>query len=68
MGVIKLNTYGYARVSSTDQNAERQLIALLKNNVEEKIFIPISNRAEILKDRNTKSLYQGSIRAICFMF
>ena len=36
MGVIKLNTYGYARVSSTDQNAERQLIALLKNNVEEK--------------------------------
>ena len=31
-----MNTYGYARVSSTDQNAERQLIALLKNNVEEK--------------------------------
>ena len=63
-----MNTYGYARVSSTDQNAERQLIALLKNNVEEKNIYTDKQSGRDFKDRNTKSLYQGSIRAICFMF
>ena len=33
-------TYGYARVSSTDQNEDRQLIALRKAGVDEKhIFV-----------------------------
>lgn len=35
-----MNTYGYARVSSTDQNEDRQLIALHQAGIEDKhIFI-----------------------------
>ncbi len=35
-----MGTYGYARVSSSDQNADRQLLALLERNVpEENIYI-----------------------------
>ena len=35
-----MNIYGYVRVSSTDQNEDRQLIAMKENSVPEKnIFI-----------------------------
>ena len=33
---FKMKVYGYVRVSSTDQNEDRQLIALRKRNIPEK--------------------------------
>lgn len=39
-----MNTYGYARVSSTDQNEDRQLIALHQAGVDDK-FIYIDKQS-----------------------
>lgn len=36
---MKTNKYGYIRVSSRDQNEDRQLIALSEVGIERKIFI-----------------------------
>ena len=53
MEEIKL--YGYMRVSSREQNEDRQRIALLEMGVPEKIFLWISCRGKILKDHSTKN-------------
>lgn len=47
------NIYGYARVSSKDQNEARQIIALSQFPVKRKIFILISLAVRILIDPST---------------
>lgn len=55
-----MNTYGYARVSSTDQNEDRQLIALHKAGVDDK-FINIDKQSG--KDFN-RPQYQKMLRKL----
>ena len=55
-----MNTYGYARVSSTDQNEDRQLIALHKAGVDDK-FIYIDKQSG--KDFN-RPQYQKLLRKL----
>ncbi|MBQ7137652.1 MAG: recombinase family protein [Clostridia bacterium] len=55
-----MNTYGYARVSSTDQNEERQLIALHQAGVEDK-YIYIDKQSG--KDFN-RPQYQKLLRKL----
>ena len=49
------NIYGYIRVSSYDQNEDRQLIAFREINVPEKTSICTSSLARILTAPNTRS-------------
>ena len=50
--------YGYIRVSTREQNEDRQLIALYEVGVaEENIYIRTSSRVRILKDLNIRSFY-----------
>lgn len=49
------HVYGYIRVSSADQNEERQVIAMRKMEVPEKTCISINNRARISTAQNTKN-------------
>ena len=45
-----MNIYGYARVSSTDQNEERQLLALRARNVPERnIFVDKQSGKDFLR-------------------
>lgn len=46
--------YGYIRVSSKEQNEARQLDALHKQGIEDKISIWINSRVRILTARNIK--------------
>ena len=55
-----MNTYGYARVSSTDQNEDRQLIALHQAGVDDK-FIYIDKQSG--KDFN-RPQYQKLLRKL----
>lgn len=55
-----MNTYGYACVSSTDQNEDRQLIALHKAGVDDK-FIYIDKQSG--KDFN-RPQYQKLLRKL----
>lgn len=50
-----MEVYGYVRVSSTDQNEDRQLIALREQGVDEKKFLPINNPARILNAQTTRN-------------
>ena len=43
-----MNIYGYARVSSMDQNEGRQMIALHEAAVLERIFLWTNSQAKIL--------------------
>ena len=54
-----MEIYGYVRVSSTDQNEDRQMLALRK------IYTLISYREKILTDRHTKGLYENCEPGIC---
>lgn len=55
-----MDIYGYARVSSTDQNEERQLLALRARNVPERnIFVDKQSGKDFLR-RST-----GGSRAVC---
>ena len=54
-----MNIYGYIRVSSRDQNEDRQLLSLKQIGVLERIFIWISSRAEILTVRNIEKWYEN---------
>ena len=49
-----MNTYGYVRVSSADQNEDRQMIALREADVPERIFFWTSSPAKILSAPITK--------------
>lgn len=60
-----MEIYGYVRVSSTDQNEDRQMLALRKQNIAEKIYTLISYREKILTDRHTKGLYENCEPGIC---
>lgn len=42
------NVYGYVRVSTRDQNEDRQMIALQELNIPEKIFLWTSSPVRIL--------------------
>lgn len=44
------NVYGYARVSSRDQNEDRQMTVLQELSIPEKIYFWISSQEKILKD------------------
>ena len=50
------NVYGYVRVSSIDQNEDRQMLAMEKAKVPKKMFILINSTARILIDRIIKNL------------
>ena len=47
--------YGYVRVSTREQNEDRQLIALREVGVSDRISLWISNPAKILSVHSTKS-------------
>lgn len=47
--------YGYVRCSSTDQNEDRQMIALQEASVPEKIFSWISSQERILTAQTIRS-------------
>ena len=47
-----MNIYGYVRVSSTDQNEDRQILAIQEKDVPEKNIFLTSNRAKISSDRS----------------
>ena len=49
------NVYGYVRVSSIDQNEDRQLIVMDKNNVPNKTSILISSPAKILSGHSIRN-------------
>lgn len=49
-----MSEYGYVRVSSTDQNEERQMAAMAKREIPRKMSSGISSRVRILNGRNTK--------------
>lgn len=60
-----MNTYGYARVSSSDQNLGRQIQELTKFGIpENKIFC--DKKAErTLSEKNTLALSADFVKAIC---
>lgn len=51
-----MDIYGYVRVSSVDQNEDRQVIALKEVGVDAKNTIWTNNPARILTDHITSSL------------
>ena len=53
--MIIAEIYGYVRVSTRDQNEDRQLVALSELQVPKKIFLSTNNPARILTVRATKS-------------
>ena len=59
------NVYGYVRVSSIDQNEDRQMIAMSDNNVRKAMFILISSRTRILSGRSIRSSLRSERRKIC---
>ncbi len=50
-----MNTYGYARVSSWEQNEDRQLIGLKEVGLTGEMFFWTNNLARILTDHNTRN-------------
>ena len=61
-GIMESKIYGYVRVSSTDQNEDRQMMALNKVNVPEK-NIYMGDRSDLTSDRNDQRFGKTS-RAI----
>lgn len=53
------NIYGYVRVSSTDQNEDRQLLAMQSRDVPKETSIRISSPARILTGRSIGSCSKG---------
>ena len=47
--------YGYVRVSSTDQNEDRQMIAMSDSNVPNGNVYLTSSRVKILSDRSIRN-------------
>lgn len=60
--------YGYIRVSSMDQNEERQLIAMREKKYRKKTSILINNREKILNAHNIKKWSDDSKKGTCFIF
>ena len=54
-----MNIYGYIRVSSRDQNEDRQLLSLKQIGVLEKNIYLDKHRAEILTVRNIEKWYEN---------
>ena len=44
--------YGYVRVSTTEQNEDRQMAAMTEKGIDNKNFILINNRERTLTDRS----------------
>ena len=59
--------YGYVRVSSTDQNEDRQMIALRQVGVEKKHIFMDKQSGRILTVRNIKKWLKRCGRAIFSM-
>lgn len=57
-----MNTYGYARVSSTDQNEDRQMIALHQAGVEDR-FIYMDKQSG--KDFNRPQYQKTAAQTAC---
>ncbi len=52
---IEQKIYGYIRVSTREQNEDRQVIALREVGVPKKMFISTNNLARILSVRSIKN-------------
>ena len=68
MGDVRMQTYGYVRVSSTDQNEQRQLLALQEKNVpNQNIFIDKQSGSDFLRPqykRLVRRLREGDLLII----
>ena len=53
------NIYGYVRVSSREQNEDRQIIALQELSISEKTYILTNSQEKILIDLNIKDCFAG---------
>lgn len=49
-----MRVYGYVRVSSIDQNEDRQMVEMEQRKVSKGTFMSISNRARILNGRSIR--------------
>lgn len=47
-----MKKYGYVRVSTREQNLERQVLAMKEEGIEEKIYMQIRCQEKILTDLN----------------
>ncbi len=61
------NVYGYIRVSSTDQNEDRQLIAMQKMEVQKKNLYIDKQSGKDFDRPQYKRLVKRLKRGICFM-
>ena len=52
-----MSEYGYVRVSSVDQNEERQMVEMRKLGIEEDRIYKTSNRARISTDQCIRSYF-----------
>ena len=68
MGDVRMQTYGYVRVSSTDQNEQRQLLALQEKNVpNQNIFVDKKSGSDFLRPqykRLVRRLREGDLLII----
>lgn len=68
MGDVRMQTYGYVRVSSTDQNEQRQLLALQEKNVpNQNIFVDKQSGSDFLRPqykRLVRRLREGDLLII----
>ena len=54
---MNMNIYGYVRVSSTDQNEDRQLLALQELNIPEKNIFTDKQSGKDFERPSTRSWY-----------
>ena len=68
MGDVRMQTYGYVRVSSTDQNEQRQLLALQEKSVpNQNIFVDKQSGSDFLRPqyrRLVRRLREGDLLII----
>ena len=60
-----MNTYGYARVSSSDQNLGRQIQELTKFGIPENKIFATKKAERTLSEKNTLALSADFVKAIC---
>lgn len=63
-----MEIYGYVRVSSTDQNEDRQLIALQEHGVDEKKIYIDKQSGNDFERPQYKKLVKNYGRVICCIF
>ena len=63
-----MTEYGYVRVSSTDQNEERQLVVMNERRVSAGNIYIDKQSGKSLNTHSIKKCLKGLKRAICFIF